>query len=187
MLDMGRGARATSIKPLSTLIPHVMCQIYNGMNILILQNKSLIIIQLKQETLFNQILIHEKMEKLADIYSFYVNNQMLSKNKILSKGNHFIHFKGSLKGGMEPVRIFVYLSTSDQNLKEIPVESPEDGKYFEHDIKRYIEGFIMGSFNIRRIACPTNTRFIPTEEEGLDHIRKIIEKPITEQRRLIKE
>jgi hypothetical protein len=90
-----------------------MYQSCNGTNILILENKYLIIIQLKQEASINQIMNHEKMKGLSIIYSFYQNNQKLTKNKILLKGNHYIHFKGSLKGGMEPVRIFVSLSTSE--------------------------------------------------------------------------
>jgi hypothetical protein len=47
MLDIGRGARTTSIKTLSTLIPHVMCQSCNEINVLVLQNKSIRVIQLK--------------------------------------------------------------------------------------------------------------------------------------------
>jgi hypothetical protein len=77
---------------------------------------------------------------------------------------------------MESERIFVYLSTNEKILKEKPVQSPDDAKYFEYDIERSIEGFIMDSFDIRRITCPTNTGFMPTAEEGLDHIRRIIEK-----------
>jgi hypothetical protein len=77
---MERGYRTTSIKTLSTLISHAMCQSCSGMNILILPNKSLIIIQLKQKTSFDQIMTHEEVKKLSSIYSFYENNQKLTKN-----------------------------------------------------------------------------------------------------------
>jgi hypothetical protein len=87
-----------------------------------------------------------------------------------------LHFKGILKGGMEPTRIFVFLSTAEEILKEIPIESPDNPKYFEDDIKRNVEGFIMGSFDIKRILCPSDIRLKYSEEEGFDHIRDIIER-----------
>jgi hypothetical protein len=174
MLDMVRGSRTTSIKTLSTLIPHAMCQSCNEMNILILPNKFLIIIQLKQKTSFDQIMTHEEVKKLSSIYSFYENNQKLTKDTLMSKGNHYIHFKGTLKGRMNE-RDFVYLSTCDQILKEIPVRSPDEVKFFECWIKSGVEGYVMRSFVIKRIICPTNTRFISTKEEGFDHFRNIIE------------
>jgi hypothetical protein len=61
-------------------------------------------------------------------------------------------------------------------LKEIPIQSPGEAKYFEHDIKRSVEGYIIGKFEIKRIMCPTNTSLMLAKEEGLDHIRNIIEK-----------
>jgi hypothetical protein len=92
MLDMGRGARTTSIKTLSTLILHVMCQSFNEINVLVLQNKSLVIIQVNQETLFKQLLIQEKMKELASNYTFYENSQKLTENKILSNGESLYTF-----------------------------------------------------------------------------------------------
>jgi hypothetical protein len=68
----------------------------------------------------------------------------------MSKGNHYILFKGTLKGGMDE-RIFVYLSTSDQILKEIPVRSTDEAKFFERWIKSGVEEYIIGSFDIKRI------------------------------------
>jgi hypothetical protein len=137
---------------------------------LVLQNKSLIIIQLKQETIFKQILSQEKMKKFPSNYTFFENNQKLTENNVLSKGNHYVHFKGNLKGGMEPIRIYVYLSTTDENLKEVLVESPDNPKYFEDDIKRSVEGFIMGSFEIKRIMCASDTRLKQFQENGFDYI-----------------
>jgi hypothetical protein len=176
MLDMGIGARTTSIKPLSTLIQHVMCQSCNEINILVLQNKSLVIIQINQETSFKQILTQEKLKEFPSNYVFFENNQRLTENNILSRGNHYVHFKGNLKGEMKPIRIFTYLSTAEEILKEVWAESPDNPKYLEEDIKRSVEGFIMGSFDIKRILCPSDTRLKYSEEERFDHIRDIIER-----------
>jgi hypothetical protein len=63
-----------------------MRQSCNGMNILILRNKSLLIIQLKQEISFNQIMTHEKIKELSSIYSFYENNQKLTKKQSIVEG-----------------------------------------------------------------------------------------------------
>jgi hypothetical protein len=58
------------------------------------------------------------MKEVASSYTFFENNQRLTESSFLTKGNHFVHFKGSLKGGMwEPERIFVYLSTADEIIK----------------------------------------------------------------------
>jgi hypothetical protein len=76
----------------------------------------------------------------------------------MSKGNHYIHFKGTLKGGMDE-----------------RVRSPDEAKFFECWIKSGVEGYVMRSFDIKRIICPTNTRFISTKEEGFDHFRNIVE------------
>jgi hypothetical protein len=73
-LDMRRGSRATSDKTLSTLIPNVMCLYCNGVgtkssqenpiNIIIIKNKSMVIIQLKSPTYFRNILQQTKLKNL---------------------------------------------------------------------------------------------------------------------------
>jgi hypothetical protein len=68
-------------------------------NILMFKNKSLMIVQLNQDTSFDQILSHQKLTELSDNYIFYENNRKLTRCKILQKGNHYIQFRTSLKGG----------------------------------------------------------------------------------------
>jgi hypothetical protein len=74
-------------------------------------------------------------------------------------------------------RVFIYLSTSDQILKEIPLRSSDEAIFIERWIKSGVEEYFMGSFDIKRIMCPTNTRFMPIEEEGFDYFRKIMKQP----------
>jgi hypothetical protein len=83
-LDIGRRARTTSIKTLSTLIPNVKCLDCNGINLLIFREKSLIIAQLNQDTSFNQIMSHKKMNELSNSYIFYESNRALNQRGIIT-------------------------------------------------------------------------------------------------------
>jgi hypothetical protein len=94
-------------------IPAMKLDIRRGINLIIFLSKSLIIVQLKQETDFNQIMSHKKLKELSDNHFFYENNQKLTHGKMLSKGTHQIQFRTNLKGGTEE-RIFVLMSNSEQ-------------------------------------------------------------------------
>jgi hypothetical protein len=117
-LDKGRGARITSIKTLSTLIPLIMCfdcgepfnipkhqvvhqyeeinQITNCINI---QEKSIIIIQVSENIHFLTIKKLKKLSALAKGYSFYEKNKLLNNNQIITEGVHYIHYRSCIKGG----------------------------------------------------------------------------------------
>jgi hypothetical protein len=99
MLDMGRGARTTSIKTLPTLVPHVMCfnckeaqskptsqdKDNDEINIILDENKSLMLIQLKKPMLFSQIIDQKKCKKFRKDYNFYDNSQIVDRQKNLKK------------------------------------------------------------------------------------------------------
>jgi hypothetical protein len=70
-----------------------------GVHINIVENKSLIIIQLKASTYLHQIMNFEKLKKISEGHFFYLNNRKLSLSSKLDKGNHFIHIYSKLPGG----------------------------------------------------------------------------------------
>jgi hypothetical protein len=98
-LEMGRRSMTTSIIILPTLVPLVMCfNCFKG-NILVIKNKSLIIVQATSPTFFIEVLKHKKLEEFAVNYNFYLKNKLVKNNQQLDKGNHFIYIRSKLKGG----------------------------------------------------------------------------------------
>jgi hypothetical protein len=139
-----------------------------------INSRSLIIVQLNQEASFDQIILNKKLIELSNNYLFYENNQKLTQCKVLQKGNSYIQFRPSLKGGVED-RIIALMPDDDHILKEIPVPIPRKKEFFQKSIKYEVEDQIFGNFDFKKILCLANARFIPHEKEDSDHFRSIIE------------
>jgi hypothetical protein len=78
---------------------HLKDSINKGVHINIVENKSLIIVQLKTRLYLHQIMKIEKLKKISEGYFFYSNNRKLSLSSKLDKGNHFLHFYSKILGG----------------------------------------------------------------------------------------
>jgi hypothetical protein len=60
------------------------------MNLIITENKSLIIIQLKQSNFFSEIFEQQKCKKFSKHYNFYENEHIINSHQKLAKDNHYI-------------------------------------------------------------------------------------------------
>jgi hypothetical protein len=117
-LNKGRGARTTSIKTLSTLIPLITCFNYRDQfnepeheptrereelkqvtNCIIIKEKSMLIIQVSNVTHFNTIKKLEKLSLLTKNNLLYERNKLIKDNQIIEKLVHYIQYRGYLKGG----------------------------------------------------------------------------------------
>jgi hypothetical protein len=70
-----------------------------SMNILLFENRSLIVIQLMGEVELNEIQSDANFSKIFDTHFLYKNNQKLLERSKLKKGNHFIRYYSKLNGG----------------------------------------------------------------------------------------
>jgi hypothetical protein len=139
-LDKGRGARTTSIKPLSTLIPLVMCFNYRNQlqeheqirteredlkqitNCIIIQNKSLIIIQNQKDIHFEAVKKLKKLSPLTNNNRVYEGDKLLENNHIIKKGVHYIQIRSHLRGGNNNIWIKIsstILTTPINNEQEM--------------------------------------------------------------------
>jgi hypothetical protein len=75
-------------------------------------------------------------------------------------------------------KINVYSSDGDHIIKVTSFTMPErkmNLKQFENYSKNEVEGQVIGSFNVKRILCEPNKRFMPNEFEGFENLRNIID------------
>jgi hypothetical protein len=114
-----------------------------GVNIIISEQKSLIILNLKRATSMKQLKSFKKLNKISEGYFFYENNRELSLHQILRKGNHLIHFYSRIIGGAR----FNYFQMME-NHKEQAIEVIEE---LGDDLDRIILEFMKLSRCVRKM------------------------------------
>jgi hypothetical protein len=74
-------------------------------NLIILENKSLIIIKLKQPMIFLEILNQKKCRKFSKHYNFYENSNIIKPHQVLTEGTHQVRMYSKLVGGTNNIMI----------------------------------------------------------------------------------
>jgi hypothetical protein len=80
-------------------IEHTGKELGQKVNLIIIENKLLTIIQLKQSMIFSEILNRKKCKKFSKHYNFYENSHIIKPHQILTKDNHHIRIHSKLVGG----------------------------------------------------------------------------------------
>jgi hypothetical protein len=77
---------------------NIVSQIKEGVGLIIIEEQSLMIVQLKQDVELHDLRSYKKFSKISDSHFLYENNQKLSEQSKIKKGNHFIRYYSKLLG-----------------------------------------------------------------------------------------